>query len=57
MARVSELEARGIDLEQFYLDIIGAEEDAPLISIDGDDILGIDSSATGAADASGAEPV
>ena len=43
-ARVSELDARGIDLEQFYLDTIYAEEDAPLVSIDGDDILGINSS-------------
>ena len=40
-ASVSELEARNMDLEQFYLDIIYAEEDAPLVSIDGDDILGI----------------
>ena len=39
-AKVSELDARGIDLEQFYLDIINAEEDADVISIDGDDILG-----------------
>lgn len=43
-ARVSELEARGIDLEQFYLDIINAEEDADIISIGGDDILGISAS-------------
>ena len=42
-AKVSELEARGIDLEQFYLDTIYAEEDAPLVSIDGDDILRIGS--------------
>jgi ABC-2 type transport system ATP-binding protein len=40
-ASVAELEARNMDLEQFYLDIIYAEEDAPLVSIDGDDILGI----------------
>lgn len=40
-AKVSELEARNIDLEQFYLDTIYAEEDAPLVSIGGDDILGI----------------
>ena len=38
-ATVAELEARGIDLEQFYLDTIYADEDAPLVSIDGDDIL------------------
>jgi ABC-2 type transport system ATP-binding protein len=41
-ATVAELEARKIDLEQFYLDTIYAEEDAPLVSINGDDILGID---------------
>ena len=38
-ATVAELEARNIDLEQFYLDTIYADEDAPLVSIDGDDIL------------------
>ena len=43
-ARVSELEARGIDLEQFYLDTIYADEDAPLVSINGDDILCIEAS-------------
>ena len=42
-ATVAELEARNIDLEQFYLDTIYAEEDAPLVSINGDDILGITS--------------
>lgn len=41
-ASVAELEARGMDLEQFYLDTIYAEEDAPLVSINGDDILNID---------------
>ncbi|MBQ8414230.1 MAG: YwaF family protein [Clostridia bacterium] len=40
-ASLKELEARKMDLEQFYLDIISAEEGAPLVSIDGDDILGI----------------
>ena len=40
-ATVAELEARGIELEQFYLDTIYAEEDAPLVSINGDDILRI----------------
>ena len=50
-AKVSELEARGIDLEQFYLDTIYADDDAPLVSIDGDDILMIDSSASDAGDA------
>ena len=40
-ATVKELEARNIDLEQFYLDTIYADEDAPLVSINGDDILGI----------------
>ena len=38
-ATVSELDARGIALEQFYLDTIHSEEDAPLVSINGDDIL------------------
>ena len=42
-ATVAELDARGIDLEQFYLDTIYAEENAPLVSINGDDILGIGS--------------
>ena len=42
-ATVAELEARGIELEQFYLDTIYADEDAPLVSINGDDILGISS--------------
>ena len=42
-ATVAELEARGIDLEQFYLDTIYADENAPLVSINGDDILGISS--------------
>ena len=41
-ASVKELDARNMDLEQFYLDIIYADEDADVISIDGDDILGID---------------
>ena len=40
-ASVKELERRNIDLEQFYLDTIYADENAPLVSIDGDDILGI----------------
>ena len=40
-ASVKELEARNMDLEQFYLDTIYADEDAPLVSINGDDILGI----------------
>ena len=40
-ASVVALEKANIDLEQFYLDTIYAEEDAPLVSIDGDDILGI----------------
>ena len=40
-ASVKELEARQMDLEQFYLDTIYADEDAPLVSINGDDILGI----------------
>lgn len=44
-ASVKELEAREMDLEQFYLDTIYADEDAPLVSIDGDDILGITTSA------------
>ena len=44
-ATVSDLEARKIDLEQFYLDTIYAVEDAPLVSINGDDILGISSKA------------
>ena len=39
-ASVKELERRGIDLEQFYLNIINSEEDADVISIDGDDIIG-----------------
>ena len=43
-ARVSELEARNIDLEQFYLDTIYAEEDAAVVSIDGDDILCLNTS-------------
>ena len=41
-ASVKELEARNMDLEQFYLDTIYAEEGAPLVSIDGDDILNIE---------------
>ena len=48
---VSELEARGIDLEQVYLDTIYADEDAPLVSINGDDILGIDAEQTPAVNA------
>lgn len=40
-ASVKELDARNMDLEQFYLDTIYADEDAPLVSINGDDILGI----------------
>ena len=32
-----------MDLEQFYLDTIYAEDGAPVVSIDGDDILGITS--------------
>jgi ABC-2 type transport system ATP-binding protein len=42
-ASVKELERRNMDLEQFYLDTIYAEEGAPVVSIDGDDILGITS--------------
>ena len=49
-ATVAELEARKIDLEQFYLDTIYAEEDAPLVSINGDDILGITVPAAGGAE-------
>ena len=40
-ASVAELEARHMDLEQFYLDTIYADENAPIVSINGDDILGI----------------
>ena len=42
-ASVKELERRNMDLEQFYLDTIYAEDGAPVVSIDGDDILGITS--------------
>jgi ABC-2 type transport system ATP-binding protein len=42
VASVDELDARGIDLEGFYLDIINADENAPLVNIGGDDILNID---------------
>ena len=38
-ATVSELDARGIELEQFYLNTIHSEEDASVVSINGDDIL------------------
>ncbi len=41
-ANVSELSSRKIDLEEFYLDIIGADENAPLVNIGADDILDID---------------
>lgn len=47
-ASVAELEARNMDLEQFYLDTIYADENAPLVSIDGDDILGINSNSISA---------
>ena len=40
-ASIKELERRNMDLEQFYLDTIYADENAPVVSIDGDDILGI----------------
>ena len=56
-ATVAELDARGIDLEQFYLDIINSEEDAPVISINGDDILGIGGNTPDGAAAAGAEEV
>ena len=42
-ATVAALEENGIELEQFYLDTIYADENAPLVSINGDDILGINS--------------
>jgi ABC-2 type transport system ATP-binding protein len=42
VASVDELDTRGIDLEGFYLDIINADENAPLVNIGGDDILNID---------------
>ncbi len=45
VATVAALDERGIDLEELYLDIIHADENAPLINIDGDDILNIDSPA------------
>ncbi len=45
VATVAELEARNIDLEKFYLDIIEADESAELVNIGGDDILNIDNSA------------
>ena len=50
-ATVAALEKNNIDLEQFYLDTIYAEEDAPLVSIEGDDILCINSVASGDAEA------
>lgn len=56
-ATVAELDARGIDLEQFYLDIINADEDAEVISINGDDILGIGSAKAESVATAGAEVV
>ena len=44
-ATVAALEKNKIELEQFYLDTIYAEEDAPLVSIEGDDILCLNSPA------------
>lgn len=41
VASVDELDARGIDLEAFYLETINADENAPLVNIGGDDILDI----------------
>jgi ABC-2 type transport system ATP-binding protein len=41
VASVEELEARGIDLEAFYLEIINADANAPLVNIGGDNILDI----------------
>ena len=46
-ASVKELDRRHMDLEQFYLDTIYAEEGTPLVSINGDDILGITTSKAG----------
>ena len=40
-ASVAELDERGIELEKFYLDTIYAQDDAPIVSIGGDDIIGI----------------
>ncbi len=48
VATVSELDARGIDLEEFYLGIISADENAELISIGGDDILNVSDSSANA---------
>ena len=42
VATVAELDARGIDLEELYLEIITADENAELINIGGDDILNVD---------------
>ncbi len=39
-ASVKELDRRGIDLEEFYLNVINSEDNADVISIDGDDIIG-----------------
>ena len=42
VANVAELDARGIDLEELYLQIITADENADLINIGGDDILNVE---------------
>ncbi|MBQ8321057.1 MAG: YwaF family protein [Clostridia bacterium] len=45
VATVADLDAQGIDLEELYISIINADENAELININGDDILGVDSAA------------
>ena len=41
VATVSDLDAKGIDLEELYINIINADEDTELININGDDILDV----------------